>query len=136
MEDRGGDPCYCGRSLKFSDCVCDTIKFTHEMIECIINGRKTETRRPIKGQPKYDIGYKYCIQGTNTIILFESVIAHKLQDMSYDRGDYWDEGIIPRHDRNCEIKQFVDIWDEIYGDTQYCWRNNPFVYAYRFEVVK
>jgi len=113
-----------------------TIKFTNEMIERILEGKKTETRRPIKGQPKYTLGREYRIEGTDIVVYIKDISAHELQDMSYARGDYWSEGIIPRHDRNCEIQQFMDIWNGIYGDTEYSWRNNPFVYVYTFKLVK
>jgi len=33
-------------------------------------------------------------------------------------------------------KMFAELWDSIYGQTEYKYKNNPYVWVYEFELYK
>lgn len=60
--------------------------------------------------------------------------VEQIQDISYDNGDIWAEGIPATHDRTAEINSFINLWESINGKRDGCsWQTNPWVWVYTFE---
>lgn len=63
------------------------------------------------------------------------VRAERVQDISYDDGAIWAEGIPATHDRNSEIRHFIELWDSLNARRGFGWDANPWVWVYEFERI-
>lgn len=75
--------------------------------------------------------------GTARIFLrVTDVRVERVQDISYDNGDIWAEGIPAAHDRDGETRSFVELWDSINAKRGHSWESDPWVWVYEFERVE
>ena len=123
------------------------IQFKPELIEKILAGHKTQTRRKcelgdyagfgrvcnVDGRPKWIEGHTYTIQpgrgkhGVGRIKVTRCLWERHLQNIDLDdaRAEGFDN-----------VRDFAAYWDYLYADTQYAWENNPEVWVLEFELVK
>jgi len=122
-----------------------TINFTEQELGQIRLGNKTQTRRPIKNPKFYDpdylqpyeVGDIFQIEDTDLKIKITDVRFEKLQEISEE--DSFKEGIDPSQCYKAAfvpIREFNELWNSIYGDTEYKYKNNPLVWVIDFEVVE
>lgn len=85
--------------------------FKPELADLIINGRKTETRRPVKGICRYEEGKHYAIQpgrGQKAIdrLLVLSVTQESLGDIDHQAA---------RREGFTDFGEFLDYWANLYN---------------------
>lgn len=81
------------------------------------------------------------VLGTGTKIKILNIKVERLQDITI--GDCYDEGIDPfdviEMLDGTEFKEFVvfkeTIWDKLPYKAPYDWDSNPYVFAYKYEVI-
>ena len=138
------------------------LKFKDEFFDLILEGKKTQTRRPIKPQPKgidafrkglvneawqagfVDIECPYGEVGNvGTIgdIVIKDIRIERLQDISVD--DIRAEGVIQRfpniNDRftpQILLGSFMEMWNDIYFETEFSFQSNPWVWVIEFSLFK
>ncbi|HEJ9481101.1 ASCH domain-containing protein [Proteus mirabilis] len=93
----------------------DRIKFNDVMLKAVIDGRKTQTRRPIKPQPKVtEDGLRYLSAWQDGYTLSEQVCAawrHGFVDVDCPYGEIGDIINIANKDGNIKGKiEITDIW--------------------------
>ncbi|MCL8556372.1 ASCH domain-containing protein [Proteus mirabilis] len=99
----------------------DRIKFNDVMLQAVIDGRKTQTRRPIKPQPKVtEDGLRYLSAWQDGYTLSEQVCAawrHGFVDVDFPYGEICN--IINIANKNGNIKgeiEITDVWiQQIHG---------------------
>ncbi len=110
------------------------MKFHPKFHDLIRSGAKTQTRRPIKGPPKWVPGETYELPEVGVRVLCEAVRSERLSMIGaigskglkregYTRKD---------HDPNA-FDQFRADWDSFYGEGAF--DSNPLVWVYSFKVV-
>jgi len=124
------------------------LKFNEEMQRAIDEGRKTQTRRVIEGDPVqtlvlYDCPYGY-IGDVNNGIQISNVRVERLQDISEE--DCIAEGIVNakpfgyRYDGFSQFRTaenaFGYLWQSIYPNhPTKAWDLNPWVWVIEFESI-
>ncbi|HHH3493633.1 TPA: hypothetical protein ACPZBY_002354 [Proteus mirabilis] len=93
----------------------DRIKFNDVMLEAVMDGRKTQTRRPIEPQPKVtEDGLRYLSAWQDGYTLSEQVCAawrHGFVDVDCSYGEIGDIINIANKDGNIKGKiEITDIW--------------------------
>ncbi|HCC0193547.1 TPA: ASCH domain-containing protein [Proteus mirabilis] len=93
----------------------DRIKFNDVMLKAVIDGRKTQTRRPTKPQPKVtEDGFRYLSAWQDGYTLSEQVCAawrHGFVDVDCPYGEIGDIINIANKDGNIKGKiEITDIW--------------------------
>ncbi|HGN1021069.1 TPA: ASCH domain-containing protein [Proteus mirabilis] len=93
----------------------DRIKFNDVMLKAVIDGRKTQTRRPIEPQPKVtEDGLRYLSAWQDGYTLSEQVCAawrHGFVDVDCPYGEIGDIINIANKDGNIKGKiEITDIW--------------------------
>ncbi len=141
----------------------ESIGFNTEMINAIREGRKTQTRRPIKPQPlnviyhkgrwmqgaceadptdrtllcPYEEGQVLIVRGTNITLEVTSVGVERVQEIS--ETDAKAEGykdVIGKYARGDEARiWFAELWNGIYSKRGWGWFENPWVFVIGFKVV-
>ena len=117
-----------------------TIKFDKQFNQLILDGTKTQTRRPMKTDTsKYKKGDVVLIEGTDIKIEIKQVRDDKLQvlspkDVSEELGTIINKNAISVEDFTNMLIKFKNIWDKFYGDTEWKFDNDPYVWVYEFEV--
>ena len=121
-----------------------SIKFTPEMTQAIIDGRKTHTRRVIKSHVPlgswgetmkfcpYQYGERLFVQD-GLVIKVNAVWSERLQDISDDDclAEGVNQGFVPLS------YAFFELWESIYGnDPVKGWDANPWVWVIEFEKVE
>lgn len=113
-----------------------TINFAPYLKKLVLNGKKTQTRRPVKGEPKYKLGEVVNVEGTDCNIIVTGVRGERLKNEVLDTRK---EGLLD-NDKSCftlsaliAIDDFFEIWDSFYSGTKYASKNNPLVWVYDFE---
>lgn len=108
------------------------MKFTAESIRAIFEGRKTQTRRPIKSildpyQPGARIEVETATRAhTGIVILIASAKIERLHEID-DRQSRL-EGVADR-------EAFRELWGTLYAaDDPSAWDRNPLVVVYGFSV--
>ncbi len=99
----------------------DRIKFNDVMLEAVMDGRKTQTRRPIEPQPKVtEDGLRTLGAWQEGYSLSEQVCAawrHGFVDVDCPYGEIGD--IINITDKDCNIKgriEITDVWVQQIND--------------------
>jgi hypothetical protein len=124
-----------------------SIKFTPEMVQAILNGQKTQTRRPIKSECPYSVGETLYVQD-NLHIKITDIRAERLQ--AIEGAEAIMEGAVyicgetdeftyhsVLHLLQSALSHFQFIWESIYGNQPgKRWEDNPFVWVYEFEAVE
>ena len=132
------------------------ISFNKEMTQALLDGRKTQTRRPIKFEPHPDAPYHIFGEGnvmtatspygrigdlvwvreypemeeqdSRIILKITSTKIQKLQDITEE--DAIAEGI-KHKSMNHPCVEFQWLWNSIYNN----WNENPWVWVFGFEIV-
>lgn len=124
------------------------MSFRKDFHDKIINGKKTQTRRPVDPQLKeYDVippcpyggvGHKLQVRDTDILLEITDIRIERLFDIS--DGDVDREGVSCDEadclNANCAIEKFISIWNEIYTDCykpQFKWSENPLVWVINFK---
>lgn len=131
------------------------LPFNQMFITMILEGSKTQTRRVIKPQPKFDppkvqellnCPYKIgeIVSVSDTIFLkITDIRVERLQEISAE--DATDEGMLRHVNKNSwykvfkgehgkyAIKYFQETWNSI---SKHKWESNPWVWVYGFKRVK
>ncbi|HEK1146865.1 TPA: ASCH domain-containing protein [Proteus mirabilis] len=99
----------------------DRIKFNDVMLKAVIDGRKTQTRRPIKPQPKVtEDGLRYLSAWQDGYTLSEQVCAawrHGFVDVDCPYGEIGDIINIANKDGNIKGKiEITDVWVQQVND--------------------
>jgi hypothetical protein len=170
-----------------------SISFNEEMINAILDGRKTQTRRPLEPQPvglpegaycdPYNKNFDYftfwtkdhkmclpegnvkikgkitahwkCLYGKpgdrifvkqspNIKLEITKIRVERLQNIGHD--DIKAEGLSYKNIAATQRKfnldffdavkhQFLELWDSIYGKTDFAWNKNPWVWVIEFKRV-
>lgn len=66
---------------------------------------------PIKWKPSIHMPK----EAARLFLQITDIWSEKLQDIRYDNGDIWREGIPAVHDRDNEIRHFIYLWDCCYA---------------------
>jgi hypothetical protein len=106
-----------------------TINFKPKFIPLIRAGTKTQTRRPWAKSPhapKYSGFYIASDGKEKTVISVSCAYRQKLHAIT--AREIRAEGFET-------LVNFIAAWQEIYGDTEYDAKNNPLVWAYKFEFI-
>lgn len=132
------------------------MKFAAAMIAKIKNGEKTVTRRPIKTFPafiedfyigtyftaegevlmqsdafthlcRYKVGEHVRIDGSDIVFKITQIGVEQLRHAVYP-DHLQEEGFSHAHD-------FIEFWDSVYGDTEYAFSDERWVWVYVFEVL-
>lgn len=126
------------------------MQFTKDMTQAILDGKKTETRRPVRegedyiyydelrrmvikadGRKKWLEGQDYAIcpgRGKPQVARFElnEIFSEYVQDITNEAAIA--EGFEDR-------AGFIAKWDELYKGSEYDWKKNPRVWVLKFELV-
>lgn len=126
-----------------------TIKFDKEFLAAIWLGQKTQTRRPLRPQPKFDppkiqeiwdcpygrVGENIEVEGVNLILQITHIRVERLHDIT--EKDAYKEGAQPMHlgqRFRTLIRAFECLWDQYYLAEGFGWDTNPWVWVIDFSV--
>lgn len=128
-----------------------TISFREDMIDLIVQRRKTVTIRPMKPQPDYgsiydnlceEIGCIQCPYGKKgDVITIEERPEIKLRilyscffSLHNIPAPIWElDGLTEQDAKDKRI--IIRRWQSFYGGSEYKWSRNPWVWEIKFEVV-
>lgn len=111
------------------------ITFLDYYVDRIRSGRKTQTRRPVKPQPRPDRRETLCspygeagdtLDADEITLRITGVRLENLKEIS--DADIHAEGFGSRED-------FIGAWDMIYQAFNLGWKTDPFVWVYEFEPI-
>jgi hypothetical protein len=113
---------------RFEGQIAGDVTFIPEVLQLIVDGVKTQTRRPVKQDkgPELVVGQSYGIQGTPLVIRITGIRKESVCRISH--ADIKAEG----YD---EFASFKEVWERIYSGTEWSIQYNPMVWVYKFEVV-
>lgn len=89
--------------------------FKPEMVEKILSGEKTVTRRPLKQLDRYQPGRDYAVQpgrGKHAVARIRVTFVHEDRLGSITEDDARREGFL-------SSEAFFDYWDRLYGFVDY-----------------
>lgn len=92
--------------------------------ECCIDGRRWS---PSIHMPR---------SASRITLYVTNIRVERVQDINYDAGDIWAEGIPATHDREAEVREFKDLWDSINEKRGFGWDANPWVWVVEFKRVE
>ena len=118
------------------------IGFNEEMVRAILDGKKTQTRRPIKQQyggvhdcPYGKVGDRLWVRETSRITLeITNVRIERVQDISEHNAKA--EGVMPDKETGGCVDAFMFLWDEIYASKGFGWDANPWVWVIEFKKME
>lgn len=66
-------------------------------------------------------------------IEIKALMAHRIDEIT--NSDAWCEGVSDSPEYNC-VAYFRDVWNKIHKKEGERWEDNPFVFAYKFELTE
>lgn len=111
------------------------ILFSENLTQLVIEGIKTQTRRPMKSEePQYTVGFRWC-PAVDVVCEITGIRSELLSDISDD------DAILEGEDSNRITKYcsgadlFCSTWDDFHGESEFEWDNAPMVWVYDFVVI-